>query len=303
MDPIVYIDRQTKKREIERVYGAKALELLYGNSLITKFFGAPILRKLVKNPFFSSFYGFVQNLPSSKKKIAPFIKTFHVDSSEFLNSIDSFKSFNEFFIRKLKTESRPINFDKKTVVMPADGRYRVYQDIQKSDGFLVKGQKFDLKTLLQEDSLAARYVNGTMVMARLCPSDYHRYHFPCDCIPGETRFINGWLYSVNPIALKQDIHIFTQNKRTICELETDFGKVLFLEIGATNVGSIHQTYSPNKHHLKGDEKGYFSFGASSLILLFEPNRIELDKDLVEATNEGLEIRCLMGQSLGRMQGA
>jgi phosphatidylserine decarboxylase len=299
MDPIIYIDRITGKTETERVYGAKALELLYGNSMISKCFGKPILHALVKNPIFSAVYGYLQKLPSSKRKIVPFIKEFQVDSSEFLEPVDSFKSFNDFFIRKLKPAARPIPSGKNKLIIPADGRYRVYQDIEKSDGFIVKGEKFDLKSLLEDEKLASKYTHGSMVMARLCPSDYHRYHFPCDCLPSETRFINGWLYSVNPIALKQDIHIFTQNKRTICDLETDFGKVLFLEIGATNVGSIHQTYTANQKQAKGAEKGYFSFGASSLLLLFEPGVITFDKDLIDATNEGFEIKCLMGQSLGK----
>lgn len=300
MDPIVYINRETGKREVERVYGARALELLYGKGIISRLIGTPILYTLVRNPLFSACYGYVQTLPGSAKKIKPFIEKFHVETSEFLDPVESFRSFNDFFIRKLKPAARPISNDSSIAIMPADGRYRVYEDINKAEGFIIKGEKFDLQTLLQDRSLADRYAHGAMVMARLCPSDYHRFHFPCACTPGETRFINGWLYSVNPIALKQDIHIFTQNKRTICELETaQFGKVLFLEIGATNVGSIHQTYQLGKPHSKGDEKGYFSFGASSLLILFEPGVIRLDTDLLDATASGLEIKCLMGQSLGR----
>ena len=185
-------------------------------------------------------------------------------------------------------------------VMPADARYLFFQDISKVDGFLVKGEKFDLPSLLNNDVLARSYTQGTMVMARLCPTDYHRYHFPCDCVPGDTQLINGYLYSVNPIALRKDIQIFTKNKRMICSLDTfKFGKVLFLEIGATNVGSIHETYQPHTFQPKGAEKGYFSFGGSSLILLFEPGKIQIDEDLLEATRKGYEMKCLFGQSLGK----
>ena len=138
-----------------------------------------------------------------------------------------------------------------------------------------------------------------MVIGRLCPTDCHRFYFPCDCIPGETTCINGWLYSVNPISLRKNIHILTQNKRTICELETqNFGKILYLEVGATNVGSIHQTYTPKKHHPKGSEKGYFSFGASVIILLFEPNKIKIADDLLAAFAKQIEDRCLIGQEMG-----
>jgi phosphatidylserine decarboxylase len=245
-------------------------------------------------------YGYWQKLPFTKKKIIPFIKAFDIDSSEFLEDINEFRSFNDFFIRKLKPESRPIASGDNIAVIPADGRYYFYQNIDEATGFVVKNQKFNLGMLLEDEGLAKRYSHGTMIMARLCPTDYHRYHFPCQCVPGITRFINGWLYSVNPIAIKKDIHIFTQNKRAVCQLQTEnFGKVLFLEIGATSVGSINQTYIPFQHYSKGAEKGFFSFGASSLILLFEPNTLILDKDLIEATSQHLEIKCLMGQSMGK----
>jgi phosphatidylserine decarboxylase len=211
--------------------------------------------------------------------------------------VNEFRSFNDFFIRKLKPESRPIDPAKDSAVMPADGRYRFFQNIGEVDGFIVKGEKFNLNKLLGNQELSKRYANGTMVMARLCPIDYHRFHFPVNCVPGPSRLINGFLYSVNPIAVKQNIHIFTQNKRMITELDSpEFGKVLFIEIGATNVGTINQTYEVNFPYQKGDEKGYFSFGASALIILFEPNRIHLDPDLTQQSE--FEILCKMGTRIG-----
>lgn len=300
MEPIVYIDRNTGQEEAEKVYGAAALKFIYGNSLVSKLLGTPLRHLISKNPLFSAAYGYLQRLPSSKKKIAPFINAFSMDPSEFLKEVKDFTSFDDFFTRELKKGARPITQDPSTAILPADARYLAFQDIDKAAGFIVKGEKFDLESLLENRQLADRYSHGAMVMARLCPTDYHRYHFPCDSVPGPTRFINGWLYSVNPVALKKDIHIFTRNKRAICELDSErFGKVLFIEIGATNVGSIHQTYTPGKYSPKGTEKGFFSFGASSLILLFEPGKISLDEDLLLATRRGIETKALMGQSLGR----
>ena len=126
---------------------------------------------------------------------------------------------------------RPIDNDEMTAVIPADGRYLFYPEVSKAEGFVVKGKKFDLKSLLQDAHLAKAYEHGSMVIARLCPSDYHRYHFPCACVPGPSRLINGWLYSVNPIAIKTNLEIFTQNKRTVCELNTEkFGKGRFFAL-------------------------------------------------------------------------
>lgn len=299
MNTIIYIDRESRKQCVEKVYGAKALELLYGDDWLSKLFGGPLLHLFAKFPLWSWAYGLWQKAPWSKRKIQPFIKNFELDPMEFLQDSQSYLSFNDFFIRKLKPKARPIVGGKQKAILPADARYLFYPNISEAEGFIVKGQKFHLSSLLDDAELAKKYHNGTMVMARLCPSDYHRYHFPCDCIPGQTKFINGWLYSVNPIALRKNIEIFTENKRAYCLLETEhFGDVVYMEIGATNVGSIHQTYIPYVPAPKGDEVGYFAFGASSLILLFEEGKILLDKDLVEATEKGFEIRGLMGQSMG-----
>jgi phosphatidylserine decarboxylase len=300
MNEIRYIDRSTQKQEIEQVYGGEFLELMYGTGFLSKVSRLLLSPFVTKTTFLSHLYGFLQKTSLSQRKIKPFIEKFHVDSSEFLDSIDSFKSFNDFFIRKLKKEARPIYGADNIAILPADARYMFFQNIQNTDGFYVKGKKFSLKKLLQEDELAKRYENGSMVIARLCPTDYHRFHFPLSCYPSKTKLINGILSSVNPIALKRDINIFSENKRTMTKLESkDFGLVLFLEIGATCVAGINQTYSSEMFYEKGEEKGYFSFGGSSLIILFEPNVIEFDQDLLEASKNKIEIRGLMGQPMGR----
>ncbi len=294
MSKIYFIDRVTGKMEEEQVFGEKPLKFLYGSP-----FGRRLAFIISRTPFFSAAYGLLQKMPWTKKKIAPFIQKYDVDPSEFLAPVEAFSSFNDFFIRRLKPEARPLALGQDVAVMPADARYFFFQDISKIEGIFVKGQMFSLDHLLKDKALADRYRGGSMAIARLCPTDYHRFHFPFDCLPGNSRVINGYLYSVNPIALRQSIQIFSQNKRSICELATEDGsKTLFIEVGATNVGSIIQTYTPDQKVRKGAEKGYFSFGASSLILLFEPGRIRFDQDLIEAGKQGVEIRCLMGQQMG-----
>lgn len=299
MKPIHYIDRTSKQTCEEKIYGENHLRLLYGDSFISRTVGKKLAYALARLPAFSAFYGRLQNSPASAKKIFPFIKTFDVDISEFAKQPSEFSSFNDFFTRRLKPEARPIAPGKEIAIIPADGRYYFYQNIKHADGFVVKGKKFSLADLLQNKQLAAEYEEGSMAIARLCPTDYHRYHFPCDCKAGETILINGLLHSVNPAAIKKNVGIFAENKRTLCTLESpEFRKVLFLEIGAICVGTIHQTYQPGLIYKKGDEKGYFSFGGSSLILLFQPNSIQFDKDLLDATAKHTEIKCLMGQSMG-----
>ncbi|MGE5196630.1 MAG: phosphatidylserine decarboxylase, partial [Anaerolineae bacterium] len=300
MSDIYYIDRRTKKQEKEQVYGKVFIEILYGKNWIAHLFSFLLLPLFCKISWVSKLYGKFQRSPYSRCKIKPFIDKFRIDTSEFLDSVETFHSFNDFFIRKLKPSSRPIAIGDEVAILPADGRYLVYPIIQKADGFLIKGQKFSLGKLLLNPTLAHKYEQGAMVLARLCPIDYHRFHFPADCIAETPVAIPGDLFSVNPMALKKNIEIITQNKRAMTMLHTKrFGTILYIEVGATYVGSIHQTFTPGQRFLKGQEKGYFSFGGSCLILLFEPFRIEFDQDLLDASKHKIEIRGLLGQSLGK----
>ncbi len=159
----------------------------------------------------------------------------------------------------------------------------------------VKGQKFDLPALLGNAELAAKYADGTLVLSRLCPVDYHRFHFPAAGVPGETLQINGPLFSVSPIALRKRLSFLWQNKRTITRLETErFGTVLLLEIGATCVGTIRQTYMPGQAVEKGAEKGYFAFGGSSTITIFEPGAVKLEADLAQNSARQTELYARVG---------
>ncbi|MGC1878514.1 MAG: archaetidylserine decarboxylase [Rhabdochlamydiaceae bacterium] len=300
MTEIIFLDRMTKREEKEKVYGQFFIKMLYGDGYLSRFFSFFSLPFFARIPFLSKLYGYFQKSPLSKFKIKPFIKTFQIDTSEFLEPVDAFATFNDFFIRRLKPECRPLVNGNDVATLPADGRYLVFQNIEKAEGFWIKGKKFHLKSLLQDGRLAARYAQGAMVIARLCPVDYHRFHFPCQCTPGRAELINGPLFSVNPMALKRNIEILSENKRMISELQTrSFGKVQYIEVGATYVGSIIQTYEAGESYGKGEEKGYFSFGGSCLILLFEPERIAFDQDLIDCSMKKIEVRGLLGQSLGR----
>ncbi len=295
---IKYIDRQTRTEKSEVVYGQIYLESLYGKKWWCKIVSLIFLPLVAKLSFLSRLYGALQKSKWSRRKIPPFIKKFQVDTTEFLQPVESFQSFNDFFTRKLKP--RPIAHGNDVAILPADGRYLVYESVHLADGFLVKDHKFSLEELVHDATIAHKYLQGSMVIARLAPVDYHRFHFPINCKPEAPQEVPGPLFSVNPIALKGNIHILSRNKRVITSCHTkNFGTVLYIEIGATHVGTIHQTFVPEEFYAKGDEKGYFSFGGSCIILLFEPFRIQFDQDLIDASHRKIETLGRFGQSLGR----
>ena len=295
MEPLKVFDRYTKSIVEEPVYGETALSILYGDSFFSKTIGAFLLFFVARFSFISALYGKLQKLPFSKRKIVPFITKFHIHAKEFENSIDEFSSFNDFFIRKLHVNARPLA--DTPAILPADARYTIVPKISEAK-FLVKGRAFNLEEFLCDKALAELFSNGSMVVARLCPLDYHRFHFPCDGIAKTPKEINGYLYSVNPIALHHNWKILSENRRILTLIETkSFGTIAFIEVGATCVGEIYQTYKPENPVQKGDEKGYFSFGGSTIVLLFQQNTITFSEDLLNGP-EGIEIVGKMGQRLG-----
>ena len=256
---IEFYNRYTRRVETEQVYGEPFLKWAYGNPL-----GKIALHSFIKRPAFSKWYGRRMDNARSSSKVIPFIDDYDLDTSEFADAPESFTSFNDFFYRKLKADARPIASTE--IIFPADGRHLGFSNIDEIDGFFVKGQTFDIHRLLDDPDLSVRYAGGSLVLSRLCPVDYHRFHFPVSGEASQTRLINGPLFSVSPIALARNLAYLLQNKRTITQIKTEtMGTVLMMEIGATCVGSIVQTYEPGGMIDKGDEKGYFAFGGSSTI--------------------------------------
>ena len=295
VEPIRYFNRHTGTVETEQVYGEGFLRWTYGHPL-----GAISLNAFVKRPFFSKWYGRRMSTPESAARVSPFIAKYGLDPADFADVPDSYRSFNEFFYRKLKPDARPIDADDDSVVFPADGRHLGFARASAIEGVFVKGQKFDLPALLGDAQLAARYTDGALILSRLCPVDYHRFHFPAAGVPGETRSIEGPLFSVSPIALRQRLAYLWTNKRTITELRTErFGTVLCLEIGATCVGTIRQTFTPGQPVSKGAEKGFFAFGGSSTLTLFEPGVVALENDLLENSRRQIELYARIGSRMGR----
>ena len=288
--PIKYIDRETGQVQIENVYGEKWLDWLYHNPI-----GEATLWTIAKRKIVTSLYGDQMEKPASADKIAPFIEEYDVDIT--IAQKQNFKSFNDFFIRQLKPEARPIVSDSLAVASPADGKILAYENVSSSD-FYIKGFRFNVDSFLDNKELAKKYENGAMIVFRLAPPDYHRYHFPVSGMTSSSNIkIDGDYYSVNPLALRKKAEIFWLNKREYGVIQTPvFGDVVMVEVGATMVGSMIQTYSGTTVK-KGQEKGYFKFGGSTVVLLFEKDQIKIDADLLTNTANGLETTIKMGKQI------
>ncbi len=296
---IQIIDRASMHIEEEQVWGEGVLHFLYGKSILSKIFGTAI-RKLLNIPIFSRIWGWFHDRPSTKKSVIPFCRQYNIDTNEFLSCPESFKSFNDFFVRHLKKDVRPICAENDTAVLPADARYTFLTDLGTSD-FLVKGVRFNLKAFLKSDMLAERFEGGVGILARLCPTDCHRFFFPVSGKASRAQRIDGGYLSVSPIATHSIPSIFWTNVRELTLIESEeFGHVAMVEIGATNCASIVQTYTPG-NIVKGEEKGYFRLGGSAIMLLFEKDKISLSPDIIALLPHKLEIRGLYGQALGNVQ--
>lgn len=291
---IKFYNRYNRQIQEEKVMGEKWLKFLYSNP-----FGKLPLELLIKRKLFSKYYGMMMTQPDSAKKILPFIDDYEINTSEFSDRKDPFRSFDDFFTRKLNVNARPIAASPDKVIFPADGRHLAYENISEIGGVYIKGQQFNLRGLFKDKGLADHFGNGSLLISRLCPTDYHRFHFPAAGTPSESVRLKGPLYSVNPIALRSKLSVLWTNERQLSLLKTrSIGTIAILEIGATCVGAIHQTYTPDIGAAKGSEKGYFSFGGSCVITIFEKGQIRFAKDILEQTSQYRETFARMGDTLG-----
>ncbi|MBL9186670.1 MAG: phosphatidylserine decarboxylase [Opitutaceae bacterium] len=315
-EPIRFFDRSTRTVKTELVLGERWMRLAYENPI-----GRLFVWGLIRRAFFSRWYGWRMRIGrrhesesrvtqlfsmmaggrDSSALILPFITQYGIDVDEFAKSPFDYRTFNEFFYRALKPGARPIAAGENVAVFPADGRHLAFQDVSAAPGFYVKGATFTLAELFGDAALAEKFAGGAMLISRLCPVDYHRFHFPVAGTPGEPRLINGWLYSVSPIALRRNIRYLVENKRVVTLVESaQFGTVAIIEVGATNVGTIQQSFVPGRAVAKGEEKGFFAFGGSCVITVFQRGRIRFDADVLEQSAQHVETYAKMGERLGEV---
>lgn len=291
---IFFVDRESGEIREEVVFGRSYMEFFYGNGL-----GLLITKALLIRRFFSVLYGWYNDSGWSRSKIPGFIKKLELPLDEVQGEVSDFKTFNEFFARSLKPDFRPFDDNPRALISPADARIAVFDKIDGDTLLPIKGANIPVSSLLADPKQAERYKNGGAVVLRLCPADYHRFHFPAAGVPGEARSIPGVYHSVSPFALEQGLDVFCRNHRVVTELESElFGGLSLVDVGALCVGAIVQTYKPGEAVERGAEKGFFKFGGSSIVMLSEPGRVQYDEDLLTNTREGLETLVKFGVRLG-----
>lgn len=267
------------------------------NSMLEKLydtFSGRILLKVLTAPIISKIAGEFMDSPLSVPLIKNFIKNHNIDTSQYV--MKKFRSYNEFFTRRIKPESRPIDYCARHLISPCDAKLSVYR-INSNSIFKIKNSLYRVSDLLANDFMARRYDGGYCFIYRLEVDDYHRYCYIDDGTKTVNTFIKGELHTVNPIALKR-YNIYKRNSREYTMLHTDnFGDVVHIEVGALLVGKICNHHGEHCF-AKGEEKGMFKFGGSTIVQLFEKNRVRPDMDILRNTREGFETVVRYGEKTG-----
>ncbi|MGH9753694.1 MAG: phosphatidylserine decarboxylase [Blastocatellia bacterium] len=293
MEPILLYNRKTGSLEEEVVFEKDVMEFLYGSRL-----GFFITELLFKHRWATELYARLQHGPGSKAKIRKFVESHGVNIDEIERPIESFNSFNEFFIRRLKPSARPIDRDPESLISIADCRLSVYP-IREDAVYPVKARSFTIAQLVGDEEIAANYMGGLCLIFRLAPIDYHRFGYVDDCEQSPVEAINGFYRSVHPLSLRMMRAVFTENRREYCVLRTaNFGEVVHIDVGATGVGRIIQRHPDGGRFRRGEEKGYFEFGGSTVILLLKPDAAKIDDDIAEYSSRGIETIVRYGEKIG-----
>ncbi|KAF2293910.1 hypothetical protein GH714_005601 [Hevea brasiliensis] len=300
---ILVFDRRTKRLVEELIDGkiVMSMRAIYQSKI-----GLQLIDKGAKELLISisEKQGRKMNAAESAKDIPQFVEFFkdQINLAEVKYPLENFKTFNEFFIRELKPGARPIAFMERddVAVCAADSRLMAFKNIEDSLRFWIKGKKFSIQGLLGKEISSSTFVDGSLVIFRLAPQDYHRFHVPVSGTIEQFVNVPGNLYTVNPIAVNSEYcNVFTENKRVVSIISTaEFGKVAFVAIGATMVGSITFLKKEGDSVKKGDEFGYFSFGGSTVICVFEKGAIQIDEDLLVNSARSLETLVSVGMKLG-----
>lgn len=290
-------NRRTRALEEVPVYNAERLHFYHAHPL-----GRLLLRGLFSRRLYNRLALMRMYLPSSRARIPAFIRQYQIHVEEILEPLESFRTFNDFFIRRLKPGARPIDPDPGAVVSPSDGQMVVYPVLGPRDTFVVKGHTFSLESLFADAALAATFREGALANVYLAPYDYHRFHYPVDGTLESRHRVGGRLFAVNPeVSIANGFRPYDVNVRQINLLRSPrYGQMAIVEVGAHSVGRIVDTDPGSGEKTKGAEKGYFAYGGSTVVLAFERGAIRFDEDLVAKSQEGIACRVKMGERIGQL---
>ncbi|CAI4215074.1 unnamed protein product [Parascedosporium putredinis] len=299
---ILVQDRITGQINEEKmsVYVRLGIRLLY-RGLKSNNMEKKQIRKLLKS--MSIKQGKKYEDPGSKSQIIPFIEFHNLDLAEVLLPLEDFSNFNEFFYRALKPGARPCSApdNPRIIVSPADCRSVVFNKVDQATKVWIKGREFSVKRLLGDayGHEANRYNNGSLGIFRLAPQDYHRFHIPVDGVLGKPELIAGEYYTVNPMAIRSALDVYGENVRVLVPIDSvEHGRVMVICIGAMMVGSTVITRKEGEQVHRAEELGYFKFGGSTLVVLFEEGKMKFDEDLTDNSNSALETLIRVGMSIG-----
>ena len=268
------------------------LNFLYGS-----FYGR-ILLKLLTRPFVSKIAGAYMNSGRSRGMIKGFVEKQKIDMSQYEER--EFNSYNDFFTRKVKVEKRPIDFSSESLISPCDSKLSAYK-IDDDSIFEIKNSFYSIYDILGGSDKAFEFSEGYCLIFRLAVDDYHRYCYFDNGTKGENIYIKGELHTVKPIALNK-YNIYKRNCREYTIMRTEnFGEAIQIEVGAMMVGKIKNFHGEYKFK-RGEEKGLFEFGGSTIVLLLKKDTVQIDPDIIENTKNGIETVVKLGEKIGSKLG-
>ena len=278
-------DRRTDTYEEIVQYGAGKLAFLYNNPL------GRLLLGIAVSPFVSNVYAWKNSRKSSAKKIPGFIKEHNIDMSDYEDR--EYKSFTDFFTRKIRYGKRPVDMAPEALISPADSKLLVYE-IEKDTTLRIKGRTYTADEILADSENAGEFAGGYALVFRLTVDDYHRFCYPDKGCLISKRFIKGKLHTVSPVSKNHKIYM--ENTRLVNLLKTEkFGTIAYIEVGAMLIGRIVDNGTDVFE--KGQEKGYFEPGGSTVVILVK--NVEIDKDIMEQSASGIETKVRYGERIGR----
>lgn len=284
----VYVyNRETKNVYEEKQFKEKQLKFL------CETLPGRIILKFISGRWYSRYIGKKNSKRKSIAKIKPFIEKYGIDITEYEKK--EYRSFNEFFTRKIISEKRPVQKNKNILISVADSKLRYYK-IEENLSIKIKNSVYTVEELLGDRQLAAEFKNGTCLVFRLTVDDCHRYCYFDTGRLMRRKHIDGKLHTIRPVAEKRH-KVYCENFREYSVLITEnFGKAVQMEVGALLVGKIVNMEKPE--FKKGEEKGWFELGGSTIILFFQENTVKIDEDVVSNSYRGIETKVKYGERIG-----